>query len=294
MNQNSKNSNFFKTGFTLIEMICVIILVGIAASLAVQKFAGVRKNAEITAAESDMLAIRNAFRSPGGYLDNMGHVPGFSCGMLRVGNLMVSTNLFGVGGVRVDDGVVRAGYATAASFVSWDEARGRGWNGPYLKTGSGCCACFPAATDRRNKDDATFAERGFFPDVRRLKLPEVFLNSSANRSVYGFTGEATVLDPWGNPYVIQTPPPQAFQDVDSVNDETRFRYARVVSAGPDGILSTPCYFENFTNRTSSTWSKESKSISRLAGMLPDGSVAARGDDLVLFLGRTDVYEEISL
>lgn len=274
-------------------MLCVIVLVGIAASLAAQKFAGVRLNAEITAAESDMLAIRNAFRSPGGYLDDMGNIPGFSCGMLRVGNLMVSTNVFGVGGVRVDDGVSRTGYASCTSFVKWDADKGRGWNGPYLKTGAGCGDVFPSADDRRAPDDQTFAERGFFPNVRRLKLPDLFLSASKDRSVYGFAGESAVFDPWGNPYVLQTPPPQAFPDVDAVSDEVRFRYARIVSAGPDGILSTPCYFENFTNKTASTWSLDSKSISRLAGMLPDGTTGARGDDLVLFLGRTDVYEELN-
>lgn len=291
MKQKSAKSNFCKSGFTLVEMVCVILLVGIAASLAAQKFAGVRRNAEITAAESDMLAIRNAFRSPGGYLDDMGHIPGFSCGMLRTGNLLVATNVFGVGGVRVDDGTSRPGYAPETSFLSWDASQGRGWNGPYLKTGAGNCAHFPAAGDRRSPDDRTFSERGFFPNVKRLKLPEVFINASNGHSVYGFCGEAAVLDPWGNPYVIQTPPPQAFPDVRNVSDETRFRYARIVSAGPDGVLSTPCYFENFTNNTDSTWSNDLKSGSRLAGKIPDGTAAARGDDLVLFLGRTDVYEE---
>ena len=49
----------------------------------------------------------------------------------------------------------------------------------------------------------------------------------------------------------------------------RWRYARLVSAGPDGILSTP--------------------RDLCAGRERD-SLAARGDDLVLFLNRADEAE----
>ena len=122
-------------------------------------------------------------------------------------------------------------------------------NDNALRNGS-----FPAAEDRRHAGDPTFLQRKFYED--------------ATRSFYGATGDVAVADVWGNPIVLQIPPPEAFT---VPGDETiRFHYARVVSAGPDGELETP--------------------RDRLAGMASDGSTARRGDDLVLFLNRADIHE----
>ena len=142
----------------------------------------------------------------------------------------------------------------------------------------------------RFSGDATFAERGFFPSLSHLRLPAEFKDTS-RASVYGFTGEPAMLDPWGNPYVVQIPPPQAFNDVTNVMDSARFAYARVVSAGPDGRLDTPCFGANTTNFWGATgWSERRRRLSRQAGLIDGDDRSARGDDLVLFFSRNDIDE----
>lgn len=113
---------------------------------------------------------------------------------------------------------------------------------------------FPAADERRAIDDASFLQRGFYLD--------------AATSPYGQPGDLTVGDPWGNPIVIQVPAAAAF--LGAATPDKRLRYARLVSAGPDGVLTTP--------------------TDRLGGLAADGTKAVRGDDLVQFLNRSDVYE----
>ena len=102
------------------------------------------------------------------------------------------------------------------------------------------------------------------------------------------------MDPWGNPYVLQVPPPQAFPDFEGANtnlsDEVRFRYARIVSAGPDGRLDAPCFGTNPTNWWATAWSPRTRRLSRQAGRIDNGDTSARGDDLVLFLVRNDIDE----
>lgn len=143
----------------------------------------------------------------------------------------------------------------------FEPAANRGWRGPYLRNAAGVAntntarnGAFPAGDERRFPGDATFLARGFFSD--------------AVTSSYGATGDRAAADPWGNPIVVQVPPASAFGG--SSGDAKRFRYARLVSAGADGALATPS--------------------DRLAGRLADGTAAARGDDLVVFLNRADTYE----
>ena len=144
---------------------------------------------------------------------------------------------------------------------TFDPAANRGWRGPYLRNAAGVAntntvrnGAFPAGDERRFAGDATFLARGFFID--------------AVTSSYGVTGDLAAADPWGNPIVVQVPPASAFGG--SSGDAKCFRYARLVSAGADGALATPS--------------------DRLAGRLADGTAAARGDDLVVFLNRADTYE----
>jgi len=145
---------------------------------------------------------------------------------------------------------------------------------------------FPAPGDADAASGASYGQSGFFPSVARLSLPAPYRERSA---AYGFPGEPALRDPWGNPYVLQIPPPQAFSKAGGaladVPDEERFRYARLVSAGPDGVLSTPCFFGN-TNATGSAWGPEQRRASIFGGR-----PAERGDDLVLFLRRADRYRE---
>ena len=147
------------------------------------------------------------------------------------------------------------------SYPTFDPIANRGWRGPYLRQPAGVAntdssrnGLFPASGDRRFTGDPTFLDRGFY--------------ATASASAYGLVGDLTVADPWGNPVVIQVPPALAFSG--AADDAKRFQYVRLVSAGPDGVLATP--------------------LDRLAGKLADGSAVARGDDLVLFPNRADVYE----
>jgi hypothetical protein len=176
-----------------------------------------------------------------GYLGDMKHVPGFRSVDLRMHDLLSPTR--------------------HPAHATYDPVAARGWRGPYLRPGNGAAntessrrGLFPNAGDRRFEGDATYLDRGFFV--------------SASASPYGLPGDLSLADPWGNPIVIQVPPPAAFAG--SINDAKRFRYVRLVSAGPDGELTTPA--------------------DRLAGFQVDGTAAARGDDLVFFLTRADVYE----
>ena len=283
----------------MIELVAVVAILSIIALIAVSRVEKVAGSAKISAAERDLATIRDAFISPdGGYLHDMRRIPGFSLGYLRMANLMISTNLYGsvaddktVGsGFRVDDPNRSRnipGCAEPSAFTQWDAEGERGWRGPYVNSWSGE---FPSETDVRFPEDSTFGSRGFFPPIDGLREPEEFLRGEGGCSIYGFPGEPAVMDPWGNPYVLQIPPAQAFSPTPvEVPDSLRFRYARIVSAGPDGRLDTPCYTLNRTNSHFNAWSRRTMLLSRQAGR-SGGDVSMRGDDLVLFLERADVDE----
>ena len=272
-------------GFTLIELAIVLAVLALVAVLAAGRHGTFRNNARITLAQKEMGYIRDAFAS---YIDDMSPLPGFSPAYLRVANLLASTNLYVLGGRRADiddgdwDGLHRA---PPAAFCTWDDAFTRGWRGPYLFSGGAAApaSVFPAPDDRSPPGAPTWAERGFFPETSRLSLPADYRTGC----VYGLPGEPALFDPWGAPYVLQIPPPQAFVlssgGLAPVGETERFRYARIVSAGPDGILSTPCFYVN-TNATGSVWGPAQRRASIFAGRPED-----RGDDLVLFLHRSDAY-----
>jgi len=278
----------------LLELAIVVAVLGIVAVFAVNRVSRVVDQARITAAEHDMAVIREAFVSPeNGYLHDMRGIPGFSLGYLRIANLLISTNLYGEvrdgtdrqRGFRVDGEARSAvtGCAASSAFTGWDADAGRGWRGPYVNMLS--VGTFPAAIGR-----------GFYPDVAGLRLPADIEGGVDGCSVYGFPGEPALLDPWGNPYVLQIPPAQAFSASTTTNipDELRFRYARIVSAGPDGRLSTPCFDSNGTNEWRSVggnWlDKHVRLLCRQAGLCNGNDRTMRGDDLVLFLNRNDTDE----
>lgn len=280
-------------GFTLIELAIALAVLAMVAALAATRYGSFRQNARITLARQDLQAIRDAFSGTAaapGYFDDMSGIPGFSPAYLRVANLLAATNLYVLGGRRAD---IDAGdwddlhHAPPSAFTDWSDTFRRGWRGPYVRRHGDAApaAAFPAPDDRRSPGDATFEERGFFPAAPHLSLPSDYRRGHA----YGFPGEPALLDPWGDPYVLQIPPPQAFVassgGLAAVPEEERFRYARLVSAGPDGILSTPCFFAN-TNASGSAWGALQRRASLFAGRPDD-----RGDDLVLFLSREDRYRD---
>ena len=291
-------------GFTLIEILAVVMILTLVAVLAVTRVGTLGARARVTAAEADLSAIGAAITDEAvGYLRDFTGIPGFHPSELRLANLLIATNLYGLTetaadaaagtwprGVRVDEAGLGEGRGVArpADFTTWSAARDRGWRGPYVRHATGR---FPARDDVRFAGDAPFGARGFFPELSNLYLPDDFLNEKDGCSIYGFPGEPAILDPWGNPYVLQVPPPQAFSnDVAKVSPALRWRYARIVSAGADGILETPCYNVNSTNRTTSIASARDRRLVRQAGRIDRDDCAARGDDLVLFLNRNDIDE----
>ena len=272
-------SKHAERAFTLIECVTVLAIISIIAVFAVSRVSRTLERAKLTAAENDLEVIRRAIAGEdAGLVRDLQGLPGFSVGYLKTGDLFCPTNIFGVS---------PAGDFVRGRDLGWNDDTGKGWRGPYLRV---VAARFPAAGDRRGEDDRTFAERGFWPPLHGLRLPPEILAGENGCSVYGFPGESAAIDPWGNPYVIQIPPPQAFPGTTTnLPDAVRFEYARVVSAGPDGVLSTPCFAANLTNGWNTSWTPRFRRLSRQAGRY-ESDLAARGDDLVLFLNRADVDE----
>jgi len=293
-----------RRGFTLVELVAVVAIVAILAAFVAMRLESVHRVARIAAAEGDIRSIRDAIMSPeGGYIADMKGIPGFSTGYLRIGNILVSTNLYcsvasganRTRGIRVDglsdSAALSYGCARPSAFTGWSDERERGWRGPYLRSGASAVASvFPREDDVRFDGDSSYGERGFYPDVSNIELPDDIVSGLNGCSAYGFPGEPAVMDPWGNPYVLQIPPVQAFRGATNVSDDVRFSYARVVSAGPNGILETPCYSANATNRLGTTWNERTRRLVRQAGLVDSDDRSSRGDDLVLFLTRGDVDE----
>ena len=280
-----------RRAFTLLELLAVVAIVATVALIAVSRIGGLTERARTVAAERDLAEIRDAFVNPEtGYLRDLRGIPGFSPCCLRIANLLVSTNLYGatadaagrLRALRVDD-VWQPGAARPQEFTVWNAQRERGWRGPYLRHRG---SAFPARDDVRFPEDVPFGERGFFPPLADPGLPADFRTGRNGCSIYGFPGEDAVPDPWGNPYVLQVPPPQAFPGAGTnIADDVRFHYARVVSAGPDGRLDTPCHAP-----VAAGWNERTRRLVRQAGRIDTGDLTARGDDLVLFLYRNDIDE----
>lgn len=289
-----KNNCGGKGGFTLLELMAVIAILALVAMLVVPRLAGFETKARQTVAQNDMLAIREAIVGTDdkpGYLTDMANIPGFSPANLRIANLLIATNLYGVGDVCVT-GDTRAEHAVSQEeFLSWNSESNRGWRGPYLRLGASV-SVFPESNEVDWKG-RSFSDKNFFPDVRSVNVPRDLQTRSV--SVYGFPGEPSIVDPWGNPYVIQVPPPQAFAKngvaLNDVSPQERFRFARIVSAGPNGIIETPCWSPRAGEfGVGTSWNDNAKRRSRLAGLESANDAHLRGDDIVLFLNRADVFE----
>lgn len=300
-----------KTGFTLVELVLVVAILAVVSSFATLHLDGLLEKGKVRRAEHDLHTLREALvGSPlmPGYLPDMEKLPGFSPAFIRVHNLLGATNVIGRGGVWLDHDRERRGYAAFGAFTNWNANLERGWRGPYVRAmavpqnqNASSQGFFPAPGERRCEADDSFAARGFAPQV-----PPSMRRLPPGATPYALPGDLALADPWGNPYVLQIPPSEAF---DRPNDAKRFQYARLVSAGPDGVLDTPCF--NFEaprppRRPRRWWRSETsgarpwlnyealdaaeKRMIRLAGRSEDGTTAARGDDLVLFIQRTDIYE----
>lgn len=226
-----------KSGFTLLEAAVVVAVLAILASILVIKIDHTMEDAEQTGTRASLQAVAEAFMGGVGAQGYVTDMRGFTALTdLRISNL-------------VDD-----------PQIPYDPVTRKGWRGPYVLSGQFVRntvaerqGFFPLSGDRRINGDKTFLERHFYED--------------STTSLYGEGGKGALGDQWGNPIVLQIPPASA---ISNPTPERRWKYARVVSAGQDGVLDTP-------------------PGDRLAGKLPNGTSTARGDDLVLFLNRADLY-----
>jgi general secretion pathway protein G len=108
-----------QAGFTLVEIIVVIIALGILGSVAIAKYAGIVKDSKIKATQSEMSTLKRAIvgnpqivsggkYTDVGYLGHLGSPP-----------------------TQLNDLVVKPG-----SIAEYNAISGLGWNGPYLNPDS--------------------------------------------------------------------------------------------------------------------------------------------------------------
>lgn len=260
--------------FTMLELLVVIVIVASIAALAVTTMDSAVDSSELTVARANLTAVRDAIMGSAtapGYLADMKHVPGFDRihpRYMRIQCLLSPES------------------QPDAELQPFDPVQNRGWRGPYLARAPGVqnanserLGLFPDASDTRFAGDTSFAQRGFF--------------YNAFESRYGVRQperDRTIADPWGNPIVIQIPNDDAFETPTS---DEKWLYSRVVSAGPNGVLETPFHIDPLDPLLINLPPADLlvlKSDARLAGKRSDGTAPRRGDDLVLFLNRPDVYE----
>lgn len=277
-----------RAGFTLVEILVVLLLLALVAGLATSRLSATKEEAKRTVAKSEMATIREALVNglvadlepfpefiPASPLLETGHNESLDAWNVTRIHCLFTTNVYEQATSDITVRFEQIGFKLEGDFGIHNPDTGRGWNGPYLQlrrtvqNTNPTNRMFPAPGDRRFEGDDTFWDRGFF-----------FTAESKTNSFYGNPGDMALGDPWGNPYVVQVPEWQAFPiefhpPFRSYREFAwlRWRFARLVSAGPNGRLETP-------------------RDDYLAGMDEHNDVTVRGDDIVLFLNRQDVYEEV--
>lgn len=110
----------FERGFTLIEIVMVVVVLGILAAIVVPRMGGLSENSRITATKSEMLMLKRAIignssiTAGGRYLDagfqgDMGRPP------VNLAELAVKPD----------------------SVTAYDKFTRIGWNGPYIDSADG-------------------------------------------------------------------------------------------------------------------------------------------------------------
>lgn len=238
-------------GLTLLELIVVLVILAALAGMVIPQLTGTNKQAALAVtAQSmkqlqtlisnryyvDMLATSTASLSGGVLVVSAGPaIPGLPSANVadatRVVNPQIQFLFFNP--LSYSSGHYYANPSTTYSST------GMGWNGPYLL--SGVAGTYPDSSVARPSDPSgqTWGSLGY-------------------TSTYGLPGDATIVDAWGGPIVIQLPPLQPTDDPTHAE-----RYARLVSGGSDGAISTNA-------------------------SIPYPSVSSCGDDIVVYLFAPDL------
>ncbi len=107
-------------GFTLVELVIIIVLLGILAAVAVPRFADMTESSKINATRQEMMALKRAIVGNPEVISGGQHVErGFE------GDVGFAPN-------RLADLVIKPD-----SLASYDRLSRLGWNGPYIDSSSG-------------------------------------------------------------------------------------------------------------------------------------------------------------
>ena len=262
--------------FTLIEMLTVIAIISVLAGLVIPVVIIAQERGRETQAKSDIAALMSALKQLDSDHGRMLKKDGTK---YQIGNCDVSLSK---SKVLKSDGSTEDKDKSLAKISADSTSEEKVYNAFIAELSAPKNSKF----DNNNKVSVNRRKKVYLEPKKGFDPTEKYDDQT----------ETLWRDPWGNPYVLQIPPAQAFSPETATNipDVVRFRFARLVSAGPDGRLSTPCYTMNETNdwrEIGLNWRQERvRRLSRQAGLIDGGDRSRRGDDLVLFLTRNDVDE----
>ena len=247
-------------GFTLIELTLVVAILATLALLAIGRFGSYARDAQTTLAWENLRAIRGALvgdDAQSGLVADLEGVAGYTlvnplAGRPEYDQLGLELHLLFSPTNRIR-GLNLASWKAAGFSIT--DAAGAERNRQLDRGWKGPYLHTPLLRFSPTNGFALvdgWSARSERPSFIELQLP----TTAACREKFPTS--------WWP--VTETKPDYAFA-------RRRWQYARLVSPGPNGRIETPA-------------------SDLFAGLRPDGSAPARGDDLVLFLNRADVYEDL--
>ncbi len=119
-NRKHKHKQVDQSGFTLVELVIIIVVLGILAAIAVPKFSNMSENSKINATKKEMMVLKRAL----------------------VGNPdVISGGQYVERGFEGDVGFLPSQLVDLAvkpdSVATYDKLTRLGWNGPYIDSTNG-------------------------------------------------------------------------------------------------------------------------------------------------------------